>query len=132
MSCSSIKLISGKSICSRTTDFKNTTQRAEILPLPLLGSFRCFLYDLAKPGHVTVPVSFIDAGKVTFYKENQKDLRVDLLFINNYNHRFVTKKHCPGILSCSSKTRNSIKLITLVGKKEHLLTRITPNGCFLT
>ena len=41
---------------------------------------------------------------------------IDLFFKNN-NYRPLSTKHCPGILSCSSKTRNPLKISTLPSKK---------------
>ena len=41
---------------------------------------------------------------------------IDLFFKSNYEP--VMKDHCPGILSCSSKGRKSIKMSTSAGKTE--------------
>ena len=49
---------------------------------------------------------------------------IDLFFKSNYEP--VMKDHCPGILSCSSKGRKSIKMSTSAGKTEHLFYRMPP------
>ena len=38
--------------------------------------------------------------------------------------------HCPGILSCLSKGRKSMKLPISTGKKVHLFHKAPPSGCF--
>ena len=68
------KLMSGKFACSRIAVFNNTIQRIEILTLSPSGNFRYFIYVLAKLGHALVPVVFIRAGKVTFYRPCPKIL----------------------------------------------------------
>ena len=45
---------------------------------------------------------------------------IDLFFKRNYEP--VMKDHCPGILSCLSNGRKSIKISTSTGKTEHLFT----------
>ena len=52
---------------------------------------------------------------------------VDLLFKRNYEP--AMKDHCPGILSCSSKGRKSIKMSTSAGKTEDLFYRAPSSGC---
>ena len=53
---------------------------------------------------------------------------IDLFFKNKC--RAVIKNLCPGILSCSSNTRKSLKMSTSARKKEHLFDRTPTNGFF--
>ena len=55
---------------------------------------------------------------------------IDLFFKRNYEP--VMKDHCPGILSCLSNGRKSIKISTSTGKTEHLFYRTPASGCLFT
>ena len=52
---------------------------------------------------------------------------IDLFFKRNYEP--VMKDPCPGILSCLSNGRKSIKMSTSAGKTEHFFYRTPPSGC---
>ena len=62
--------------------------------------------------------------KESFFRSFPNLLEYYDLFFNVYN-RLVTKKHCPGTLSCSFKTRKSMQISPSASKNEHFFKKCT-------